>query len=253
MNARYPGSHQSIRRRWAPLVDAGQVACWRCGRPIIPGTAWDLGHDDNNRAIIRGPEHAGPCNRAAGGRLGRARQRQRERITRMLTECVLAVEISEDRRHTSIAAAGDLADGFPLVELPGYLDGPAAGVDAVLELRRSRKVVAVVVDGRSHSATLLKPLQGTGVRVTQPTTSDVAVAHGLFLDELNAGRLRHDGHPALTAAVRHATARPLSGAQAWERRGHEVDVAPVTAATLALWGWMHRPPKPMIVVSGQAR
>jgi hypothetical protein len=125
-------------------------------------------------------------------------------------------------------------------------------VAGVLELRRSRRVRGIVVDGRSHSATLLKPLRAAGVRVTEPSTSDVAVATGLFLDELNAGRLRHDGHPALTAAVRHATARPLSGAQAWERRGHDVDVAPVTSATLAVWGWLNRPPKPMIVVSGRA-
>jgi hypothetical protein len=31
------------------------------------------------------------------------------------------------------------------------------------------------------------------VRVTQPSTSDVAVAHGTFLDELAAGRIRHAG------------------------------------------------------------
>jgi hypothetical protein len=170
-----------------------------------------------------------------------------------VAECVIAVEISEDRAHTSIAAAGDMADGFLLVELAAYLDGPEAGVAGVLEMRRSRRVLRVVVDGRSHSATLLKPLAAAGVRVTQPSTSDVAVAHGLFLDELNAGRLRHDGHPALTAAVRHGTARPLSGAQAWERRGHDVDVGPAVAATLAVWGWVNRPPKPMIVISGSAR
>jgi hypothetical protein len=140
-----------------------------------------------------------------------------------------------------------------LVELAAYLDGPEAGLSAVLELRRTRRVLGVVVDGRSHSATLLKPLAAAGVYVTQPSTSDVAVALGLFRDELNAGRLRHDGHPVLTAAVWTATACPLAGAEAWERRGHDVDVGPVTAATLAVWGWVNRPPRLMIVVSGQAR
>jgi hypothetical protein len=235
----------------ASQVVAGGVRCWRCGNPIRPDAKWDLGHDDET-GHYRGPEHP-RCNRSAGGRLGRARQlARRRRMLMSVTECVLAVEISEDRAHTSIAAAGDLADGFLLVELVSYLDGPEAGVAGVLELRRSRRVRGIVVDGRSHSATLLKPLRAAGVRVTEPSTSDVAVATGLFLDELNAGRLRHDGHPALTAAVRHATARPLSGAQAWERRGHDVDVAPVTSATLAVWGWLNRPPKPMIVVSGRA-
>jgi hypothetical protein len=170
-----------------------------------------------------------------------------------MERCALAVEISEDRQHTSIAAAGDMADGFLLVELAAYLDGPEAGLSAVLELRRTRRVLGVVFDGRSHSATLLKPLAATGVYVTQPSTSDVAVALGLFRDELNAGRLRHDGHPVLTAAVWTATAHPLAGAEAWERRGHDVNVGSVTAATLAVWGWVNRPPRLMIVVSGQAR
>jgi hypothetical protein len=157
-------------------------------------------------------------------------------------ECALGVEISEDRRHVSIAAAGTIADGFALVELAAYLDGVAGAVDAVLRLRAERTVPVVVVDGRSHAATLLRPLAAAEVEVTQPTTSDVAVATGTFLDELAAGRLRHDGSEKLTAAVRHGTSRPLSGAVAWERRGHAVDVAPLVSATLALWGWTTRPP-----------
>ena len=155
----------------------------------------------------------------------------------MLEECALGVEISEDRRHASIAAAGPIDDGFLMVELVDYLDGPAGAVDAVLGLQTMRTVSAVVVDGRSHAATLIRPLTDAGVQVTQPSTSDVAVATGQFLDELAAGRLRHDGNQTLTTAVRHGTSRPLSGTVAWERRGHAVDVAPLVAATLALWGW----------------
>jgi hypothetical protein len=29
---------------------------------------WDLGHDDHDRSITRGPEHRDRCNRAAAGR-----------------------------------------------------------------------------------------------------------------------------------------------------------------------------------------
>lgn len=69
----YGSRHQALRKEWAPLVDAGHVTCWRCGQPITPGQAWDLGHDDHDRSIYRGPEHRGP-NRATAGRRPRRRR-----------------------------------------------------------------------------------------------------------------------------------------------------------------------------------
>lgn len=64
----YDAEHDRLRAEWKPHVEAGEVDCWRCGERIRPGEAWDLGHDDHDRTIYRGPEHAGRCNRAAAGR-----------------------------------------------------------------------------------------------------------------------------------------------------------------------------------------
>lgn len=69
----YGTEHQAERRRWTPLVNAGQIRCARCGQPIIPGTPWDLGHNDT-RTTWTGPEHA-RCNRAAGARKGNRKRR----------------------------------------------------------------------------------------------------------------------------------------------------------------------------------
>ncbi len=55
-----------------PSIDAGAGVCWRCRRPIAPGTPWDVGHveDANGRFVGRyAPEHRG-CNRSSGGRKG---------------------------------------------------------------------------------------------------------------------------------------------------------------------------------------
>jgi hypothetical protein len=67
----YGSAHQSLRKRLAPLVASGQVRCARCGKVILPGTPWDLGHT-GDRTGYHGAEHAG-CNRGAsrmGGRIG---------------------------------------------------------------------------------------------------------------------------------------------------------------------------------------
>lgn len=68
----YGAEHQKLRRAFKPRVDTGRVRCWRCGDlitpdPTIPGEGWDLGHDDDDRRIYRGPEHV-ECNRATSSR-----------------------------------------------------------------------------------------------------------------------------------------------------------------------------------------
>lgn len=70
--------HKRLRLQWQKVVDAGEANCWRCGRPIPPGTPWDLGHDDHDPTTYRGAE-CRPCNRgtaAVRGNKMRAAQRR---------------------------------------------------------------------------------------------------------------------------------------------------------------------------------
>ncbi|AEL19996.2 HNH endonuclease [Mycobacterium phage Jamie19] len=71
----YGAAHQRLREQYRPLVASGRATCWRCGQPISPTEAWDLGHDDDDRSRYRGPEHARRCNRAAAGRKAAANRR----------------------------------------------------------------------------------------------------------------------------------------------------------------------------------
>lgn len=72
----YGADHQRLRAEWQKILDAGEIViCWRCRRkgkphPVDPSPdRWDLGHDDDDRTIIRGPEcRAG--NRGAPGLRG---------------------------------------------------------------------------------------------------------------------------------------------------------------------------------------
>jgi hypothetical protein len=60
----YGHQHQVLRKRVGRLVAEGRAYCTRCGRPIIPGTPWDLDHADHDRSRYRGPSHR-RCNQAA--------------------------------------------------------------------------------------------------------------------------------------------------------------------------------------------
>lgn len=79
----YGALHQRARDRIAPKVAAGGVICWRCGEPILPWQEWDLGHDDADRGVYRGPEHRGE-NRSAGALKGNAlRRAAKAAVTRL--------------------------------------------------------------------------------------------------------------------------------------------------------------------------
>jgi hypothetical protein len=237
----YAGPHQAIRRVLLP--DAYGKPCPRCGLPMLPGQDLDLGHTDD-RAAYSGMEHA-RCNRQAGARLGNARRRERSRP--MLATVALALEISEDRQHTSLVTAGRLRDGLVLVDLAAYLDDTDP-VAAVQRLRKEQELAAVVIDPHSHAATAIRPLEAANITVTRPNSGDIAEAHGLFLDELAAGRIRHLGQPELSSAMRHLEQRRLGGATAPERRGALVDVSPAVAAELACWALLTIKPPPLPVI-----
>lgn len=63
----YDAQFNRTRKWWEPRVELGLVDCWRCGKPLEPGITWHLGHDDDDRTIIRGPE-CPPCNLSAAGK-----------------------------------------------------------------------------------------------------------------------------------------------------------------------------------------
>ena len=98
----YDAKHKALRRKWERVVKLGNAFCVRCGRPIAPGSEWDLGHDDFDRTIHTGPEHRS-CNRAtASRRKGVARMPS---STRGLPDGAARVVLP--RRHGALLAAVD--------------------------------------------------------------------------------------------------------------------------------------------------
>ena len=63
----YGSEFNAERRTWQSRMNQGlRVTCWRCGDLLDP-EHWHLGHDDDDRGVIRGPE-CPPCNLSAAGR-----------------------------------------------------------------------------------------------------------------------------------------------------------------------------------------
>lgn len=76
----YGAAHQKERKRWEPIVEAGNATCDRCNTPIEPGTPWDLGHNDD-RTGYTGAEHQ-DCNRRAGQLNATAARMNRNQMTK---------------------------------------------------------------------------------------------------------------------------------------------------------------------------
>jgi len=152
-------------------------------------------------------------------------------------EVAFAAAISEDRKHGSIVAAGRGESGKILVDLAPFYDHPRLLVARMGVLYTRHDPVAVVVNPKAQSGTLIKPLRNAGIIAVEPSTQDMAVAHGDFLDLVDAGGLEHLSQKPLTDAVRAGQQRPLAGANAWDPKV-PVDQSPLVAATLACWAFL---------------
>ena len=87
--AEYQRNAQIIRKRVRAIHARGEAAqCWRCGRAIVPGQPFDVGHRDGaegSSLADLAPEHrhaTSYCtsNRAHGGALGAAKTNSRHRV-----------------------------------------------------------------------------------------------------------------------------------------------------------------------------
>ncbi len=155
----------------------------------------------------------------------------------MSGEVAFGAAISEDRKHCAIVAAGREQGGTRIVVDLVWYDHPRGAVARLAGLSERHDPVDVVVNPKSQSGTLVKPLAEAGIVVREMTAQDVAVAHGEFLDLVNDGGLEHLGQGPLTAAVRAAQQRPLAGAAAWNPKV-AVDQGPLVAATGATWAFL---------------
>lgn len=146
-----------------------------------------------------------------------------------------AAEVSWDRRHAVIGAAGQLG-GMIHAELAALpREGTGWVISRLTQLRDQWGPCAVVIDpGAPAARQLIAEAETAGLEVAQPAVRDVAGACGQFADLCRDGGLRHLGQPELDLAVAQAVKHEFGALWAWERKIPHA--APLMAVTLALWG-----------------
>lgn len=158
-----------------------------------------------------------------------------------LEPLALAVDVSPDRSHSSIAVAGVRPDGRRHVEVVDSRRGTGWLAERLEGLVDRRKPCAVVLDPSGPAGSLIPDLAATGRPalgddLVMTSAREMAQACGAFYDATQALTVTHFDQPALNAAVGAARKRPLGDAWAWHRKDPSVDITPLVAATLALFG-----------------
>lgn len=156
----------------------------------------------------------------------------------------LAIDVCPDRSWTSIAAGGRRADGLQQVEVIDHRQGTGWVVERVVELLKRWKPCAVIVDVIGPAGSLAADLEAADIEIVKPNAREAAAACGAFWDSVSGvdeegqprQQLRHRDQAELAVALAGAVKRDLADTWAWSRRDTTVDISPLVAATLALWG-----------------
>jgi hypothetical protein len=153
------------------------------------------------------------------------------------------VYVPPDRSYGAIVAAGARVGSGRHIEITGndqhgddFRPGTGWIVGRLKELERQQPSVVVIDDKAVADAA-----EEAGIAVHRASVGDVVTGCQLFFDGVagpdEAARdVHHIGQKPLTDAVAVAIKRPVAGSWAWDRYVATAELAPLPAASLALFG-----------------
>ncbi|MFI2437416.1 terminase [Streptomyces sp. NPDC018693] len=170
-------------------------------------------------------------------------------------ELALAVDVSQDRKYSSIGVCSLREDGLMHWELVDRRPGTDWVVPAIVRLQRLWNPVAVAIGSTGTPAgSLIDDLVEAGITVPEDKehphrghlaivrTNDFVEACGQLADAMTQGTARHRDQSDLTSAVHGARSRRVGDAWVLDRTASLTDVSPLVTVTLARWALVTRGP-----------
>ena len=169
-----------------------------------------------------------------------------DRASQVLDPVCLAVDTTPNRAMSAVGIAGWREDGLKHIEVIAHRPGTAWVADLLGKFLEKQSALNLKVDARSS---LIPELEQAAlpVEIQKVSAGEHVQACGAMFDAIHGAEdpetgirtgqtVRHIGQPELTAAAKGASKRPLLEAFAWNRKSSGVDISPLVACTLALWG-----------------
>jgi hypothetical protein len=147
-----------------------------------------------------------------------------------------AIDVTPARTQGCIGVAGRRPDGRRHIEVVEHRRGTGWVADRALELQEKHESVGFVLDGSGPAASLLPALAERGVKVETVNAREHGQACGMLFDAAEQDDLRHRGTDQLNVAVAGASTRTVGDTWLWSRRESNIDISPLVACTLAVWG-----------------
>jgi phage terminase large subunit-like protein len=159
-----------------------------------------------------------------------------DRESQPVGRLMLGVDTSADRSKSYVAVAGVRSDGLIHVEViherAGMLWLPAY----VAEVASKQGITHVAIQARGAPAGEFIPLlTDLGLTVFEVGGLGLGASAGQMRDKVRDKMLRHLDQPLLNMAVAGGVARKLGDVRVWDRVGSVVDIAPLVAATNAVF------------------
>ena len=155
----------------------------------------------------------------------------------------VGIDVSPDR-CTSVVVAGWAGDYrvLEVLRIDQGIGWVASWLAGVLE---RNGIGSVVVDPSGPSVALVDDLRAAGVPLVLTAGRDNAAACGQLVEAVASGSLRVRPDQRLDIAALSARRRQIGESWTWSRSSSSVDVSPLVAGTLALWGLGHAAQRPV--------